>query len=71
MGREGEREGVTARAASCSCCGCGVCGCGGCGCGVELVVDPSGPGVVGVGEELSAEGDGKGDAADTGVSMDG
>jgi hypothetical protein len=31
-----------------------------------LVVDPSGPGVVGVGEGLSAGGDGKGDAADTG-----
>jgi hypothetical protein len=35
------------------------------------VVDPSGPGVVGVGEGLSA-GDGKGDAAaDTGVSING
>jgi hypothetical protein len=35
------------------------------------VVDPSGPGVVGVDEGLSAERGGKGDAADTGVSMDG
>jgi hypothetical protein len=37
------------------------------------VVGPSssGPGVVGVGEGLSAGRDGKGDAADTGVSMDG
>jgi hypothetical protein len=35
------------------------------------VVDSSssGPGVVGVGERLSAGLDGKGDAADTGVSM--
>jgi hypothetical protein len=32
-------------------------------------VDPSGPGVVGVGEGLSAGGDGKGDAAETGVLM--
>ena len=29
------------------------------------------PGVVGVGEGLSVGGDGKGEAADTGVSMDG
>jgi hypothetical protein len=37
------------------------------------VVDPSssGPGVVSVGEGLSAGRDGKCDAADTGVSMDG
>jgi hypothetical protein len=66
MGREGEREGVTARA-SCSFCGC--CGCGRGSCIVELVVDPSGPGVEGDDVELSTEGDGKGDAAETGVSM--
>ena len=48
-----------------SCSGCG------CGCGVVSVVDTSGPGVVGVGEGLSAGGDGTGDAADTGVSMEG
>jgi hypothetical protein len=35
------------------------------------MVDPSGPGVVGVGDGLSAGSEGKGDAADTGVSMDG
>jgi hypothetical protein len=35
------------------------------------VVDPSGPGVVGVGEGLSAGRDGKGDTADTGVSING
>jgi hypothetical protein len=35
------------------------------------VVDPPGPGVVGVGGGLSAGRDGKGDAADTGVSMKG
>ena len=34
-------------------------------------VDPSGPGVVSTGKKVSAGGDGKGDAADTGVSMDG
>ena len=35
------------------------------------MVDPSGPGRVGVGEGLSAGGYGKCDAADKGVSMDG
>jgi hypothetical protein len=35
------------------------------------VGDPSEPSVVGFDEGLSAERDGKGDAADTGVSMDG
>ena len=34
-------------------------------------VDPSGLGVVSAGKGLSAGGDGKGDAADTDVSMDG
>ena len=53
--------------ASCSCCS--ECGCG-CGVVFKLVVDTSGPGVVGIGEGLSAGGDGTGDAADTGVSMD-
>ena len=70
MGREGEREGVTVRV-SCSCCGCCGCGRGWGSCIVEVVLDPSGPGVVGVDVGLSAEGDGKGDAADTGVSIDG
>jgi hypothetical protein len=35
------------------------------------VGDLSGPGVVGDDVELSTEGDGKGEAADTGVSIDG
>ena len=35
------------------------------------MVDTSGPGVVGAGERMSAGDDGKGDAADTGVSIDG
>lgn len=75
MGREGVREGVTERA-SCSCCGCCI--------DVELVVEPafSGPGVVEddprllpgsvtvLISDMPAE-DGAGDAADTGVSMDG
>ena len=65
MGRDGEREGVTARVSfSFGCCGRGPCT-------VESVVDASVPGVVGVGEGLSVGGDGKGEAADTGVSMDG
>ena len=35
------------------------------------MIDTSGPGVVGAGEGMSAGDDGKGDAADTGVSIDG
>lgn len=74
MGREGVREGVTERV-SCSC---------GCCIDVELVVEPafSGLGVVEddlrllpgsvtvLLSDMPAE-DGAGDAADTGVSMDG